>query len=243
MATLSSLRPISVEFGFLSNADGSCRFSQGLFITTCFLTIQKKKILTTESSGNTSVVIGVFGPLDVSASRSNLVESAAVSVQIKPISGKSGPKDRERELFLLESLKNVIVSSAHPSTEISLFVQVINDDGCLEAVALNACTFALIDAGIPMNNVLAAASLALIPVEGKQPELVIDPTARQVEQAESHFTFAFNSSLGGVVGSSCSGSFSQNLFFSALEKTQSIVQEELLPLFRSKISQEYGPAA
>ena len=56
------------------------------------------------------------------------------------------------------------------------------------AAAINATTMALIDAGIPMKDMVAAISC----VVNKDDQILLDPTAQEMESAKSVHTFAFD---------------------------------------------------
>ena len=62
--------------------------------------------------------------------------------------------------------------------------------GC--SLALNAACAALVDAGVPMSALLAAASCA----RTGGGELLLDPTAREEAEASSSSCFAFCSRIG-----------------------------------------------
>lgn len=55
----------------------------------------------------------------------------------------------------------VIVAAVHPRTFINVDVQVIHDDGALLPAVLNCVTLALVDAGIPIDGMVAAVSAGL----------------------------------------------------------------------------------
>ena len=66
--TAQQMRPLKCDCSVLARSDGSARFSVG----------------------NTAVLAAVYGPADVD-SRRELVDRAAVSVTVRPVTGQDGP--------------------------------------------------------------------------------------------------------------------------------------------------------
>ena len=112
--------------------------------------------------------------------------------------GIAGVAGKAVELKIKEALDSVVLSHQHPRSAISVTIQVLHDDGAVRvdirlityhntvivrqllACAVNAATLALIDAGVPMKAVVAAASVAVLPDLG----LVLDPTHAEEKACE-----------------------------------------------------------
>eukprot|EP00249_Psilotum_nudum_P008669 c21434_g2_i1 orf=683-1408(-) len=162
--TSNHLRPLTCSRGLLHRADGSARWSHD----------------------NTIVVAAVYGPKAVSGRREN-AERAILEVTWKPKSGIAANAEKESELILRRSLEYIMIASLHPNTAISVIIQVINDDGAVVPCALNAACAALVDAGIPLRNLLAAISCGVT----KTGDILLDPTKREEQQLSAHVCFVF----------------------------------------------------
>lgn len=68
-----------------------------------------------------------------------------------PVCPHIGSAEHEAEVMLQGLLERVVLTALHPRTLITVVVQVLQADGSVLAVALNAIAAALADAGIPMR--------------------------------------------------------------------------------------------
>jgi exosome complex component RRP46 len=136
----SELRPISVEHGVLSRADGSAQWSQA----------------------GSSVLVGVYGPVLVPG-RDEKIDRATVSVHFKAASGQASNIDIERGSYIRQCVEPVLHLTSAPRCKISIHVQVLRDGGSILSCALNAVSLALIDAGVPATAVLSAVCVAVAP--------------------------------------------------------------------------------
>ncbi|CAG8751294.1 7857_t:CDS:2, partial [Funneliformis mosseae] len=107
--------------------------------------------------GNSSVLCSINGPAEVKL-RDEKLDKATIDVIVRPLVGTTGTKDRTHEYILRSTFENVIQAGLHPRTQIQIVSQVMMDDGSIVAAAINATTIALIDAGIPMKDLVAAVS-------------------------------------------------------------------------------------
>eukprot|EP00118_Oscarella_pearsei_P006589 m.30007 g.30007 ORF g.30007 m.30007 type:complete len:149 (+) comp31282_c0_seq2:44-490(+) len=128
------LRSLSAEQSLLSRADGSARFSHGL----------------------TSVLVSVYGPVEVKQSKEKL-NRATINVEFKPNSGIRGTKEgkggsrKERlgsnltclgcaerliEKVLRETCEAVVLSTLHPRSAVNIVVQLEHDDGSVSLCKL-----------------------------------------------------------------------------------------------------------
>jgi len=141
---LNELRPIKLEVGVLSNADGSAYIEQG-----------KNKILA-----------AVYGPRDVHPRHLALPERALLRCRyhMAPFSVEErkppAPSRREVELskVIRESLEPAIFLEQFPRTSIDLFIEVLQADGGTRCAGVTAASLALADAGIPMKDLVVACA-------------------------------------------------------------------------------------
>jgi len=159
--------------GCLFRADGSARFSLG----------------------NTDVIASVTGPASVPL-RKESINKATIEVSFhSKLSGQERTyQDVERTLQRL--FDHCIIGRLHPSTLITITIQVMNDDGCLLGCAINAATLALLDAGVPMGYTPAAVTISeFLPASLPSPTdplCLCWPTKEQLQSAACTATFVFS---------------------------------------------------
>ncbi|PGG98459.1 exosome complex component RRP41 [Blastomyces parvus] len=129
------------------------------------------------SMGNTVVICMVHGPAEGKRSEATgpAREGAVVSVAVnvagfsgvdrKKKSAAGGGGDRQASTDLAIALRDAFQPHLHthlyPHSTISLHVSVLSSDGSLFAACINACTLALVDAGIPMPGLLCACTVGM----------------------------------------------------------------------------------
>ncbi|KLJ06637.1 hypothetical protein EMPG_09251 [Blastomyces silverae] len=129
------------------------------------------------SMGNTVVICMVHGPAEgrrseaTGPAREGAVVSVAVNVagfsgvDRKKKSATGGGGDRQASTDLATALRDAFQPHLHthlyPHSTISLHVSVLSSDGSLFAACINACTLALVDAGIPMPGLLCACTVGM----------------------------------------------------------------------------------
>jgi exosome complex component RRP41 len=138
------LRPIKLEVGILSNADGSAYIEQG-----------KNKILA-----------AVYGPKELHPKHMALPDRMVLRCRyhMAPFSVQErkspAPSRREIELskVIRESLEPSIFLEYYPKTGIDIFIEVLQADGSTRCASIVAAALALADAGIPMRDLVVACS-------------------------------------------------------------------------------------
>ncbi|MEM2937306.1 MAG: exosome complex exonuclease Rrp41 [Candidatus Bathyarchaeia archaeon] len=138
------LRPIKIEVGVLSNADGSAYIEQG-----------KNKILA-----------AVYGPKELHPKHMALPDRMVLRCRyhMAPFSVQErkspAPSRREIELskVIREAVEPAIFVEYYPRTAIDVFVEVLQADGSTRCTSITAASLALADAGIPMRDLVAACS-------------------------------------------------------------------------------------
>eukprot|EP01066_Platyproteum_vivax_P021245 Platyproteum_vivax@DN9273_c0_g1_i1.p1 len=65
-------------------------------------------------------------------------------------------------LMARESLSAVVLLHLFPRSQIDLCVHILETDGAILATLINACSLALVDAGVPVRGLLVAATSAYI---------------------------------------------------------------------------------
>jgi len=65
-------------------------------------------------------------------------------------------------LWLQRIFQEVILSDQFPRSQIEIFVEVLQQDGSPVSAAINAVTLALINAGIPVKDIVSSCTLGLM---------------------------------------------------------------------------------
>jgi exosome complex component RRP41 len=138
------LRPIKLEVGVLSNADGSAYIEQG-----------KNKILA-----------AVFGPREMHPKHLSQPDRMVVRCRyhMAPFSVQErkspAPSRREVELskVIRESLEPSVFVELYPRTGIDVFVEVLQADGGTRCASITAASLAIADAGVPLRDLVVACA-------------------------------------------------------------------------------------
>lgn len=141
----NELRMVSGKMGIFENSDGSAMLQQG----------------------NTTVYVTVFGPYEGKKSS----DKALINVEYSLSPGcsvewkKRSKNDRrlhEISSTIKQTFEAVIQLELFPHSQIDIFVQVVNLDGGALHTSINCTTLALIDAGIPLIDLVCACSAGYI---------------------------------------------------------------------------------
>ena len=151
----SHIRPIACEYGVISSADGSVKYSQG----------------------DTFVIVSIHGPKPTTHREENIGQ-AHIEVCFKPAGGTSDARCKYLESEIHDAFQGMILSYMHPRTTIQIVIQVIVDAGSLLSTSINAVTLALMDASVPMKAFLVSSTC----IQYKNQSL-IDPTLEEAIQA------------------------------------------------------------
>ncbi|KAL7267271.1 Exosome non-catalytic core component [Rhizina undulata] len=136
-------------------------------------------------TGNTKVICTVTGPAEPANRTRTLLDRAWVGVEVvfAPFSGferkKRGRGDKrvqEMQTALQRTFSQSPLTHLHPRSEISISLHILSQDGSVLATCINAATLALVDAGIPMTDYVAAvtAGCSLKPEGNAESEPLLD---------------------------------------------------------------------
>lgn len=112
-----------------------------------------------------------------------------------------------------KTIEAVVLTTLHPLRKITVALQVLNADGSLLAVAVNATLMALINAGIPCSTMCGAVCMC---VSASSQNLLLDPTTSEEAEADVVETFILSSS-GGLLATETRGVTDENAFFARLD--------------------------
>ena len=176
---LDELRPIKIEVGTLSSADGSAYIEQG-----------KCKILA-----------AVYGPREAHPKHLALPDRALLQCRyhMAPFSVEErkspAPSRREVELskVIRESLEPAVFLEYYPRASIDLFIEVLQADGGTRCAGITVAALALADAGIPMKDLVVACAAGK--ADGK---LVLDLSDSEDKLGEADVPVAFMPTLDAI---------------------------------------------
>ena len=142
------LRPLKIEVGILSNADGSAYIEHG-----------KNKILA-----------AAFGPREMHPKHLSLPDRMRLRCRYHmasfsvPERKSPAPSRREVELskVIREALEPSIFVEYYPRTGVDVFIEVLQADGGTRCASITAASLALADAGIPMRDLVVACAAGKI---------------------------------------------------------------------------------
>jgi len=138
------LRPIKLQVGVLSNADGSAYVEHG-----------KNKILA-----------GAFGPREMHpkhlAQPDRMVLRCRYHMAPFSVPERKSPAPSRREVELSkvirESLEPALFLELYPRTGVDVFIEVLQADGGTRCASIIAAALAIADAGVPMKDLVVACA-------------------------------------------------------------------------------------
>ncbi|KAF6221305.1 hypothetical protein HO133_002160 [Letharia lupina] len=187
------------------------------------------------SKAGYSVIAAVNGPIEVQR-RDELPEEAAVDIAVRPAAGVGGLRERHLESIIQNTLRRVILVSAHPRSLIQFTLQIVTspEDGSVTGnlpqaasnlpvlpALLQASILALISTSIPLSMTLTAT---LVAVNSKD-TLIPDPSVQQIKLASSIHVLAF-SSHGELLVVESEGDFTMDTWEEVYQKAKLICHGE-----------------
>jgi exosome complex component RRP41 len=142
------LRQLSIETGVVPNADGSAYIEMG-----------KNKI-----------IAAVYGPREMHPKRLSKPNMGVLRVRyhMAPFSvdprRSPAPSRRDTEIGMVmtDALEPALFLERYPRSVIDVYTEIIQADGGTRCAAINAAAVALVDAGIPMKDLVAACAAGKI---------------------------------------------------------------------------------
>ena len=142
------MRPLKIEAGVLSRADGSAYVEWGL----------------------NKVMAAVYGPRECHPRHLQNTERAHVQCNYNMASfsvddrKKPGPDRRSHEIskIISEALTRVVFTEYFPRTSIDVYIEVLQANAGTRCAGLTAASVALADAGVPMRDLVAACAAGKI---------------------------------------------------------------------------------
>lgn len=176
---LNELRPIKIESGALPNADGSAYIEMG----------------------RNKIVVGVFGPREMHPKRLSKPNMATLRCRyhMAPFSvdprRSPAPSRRDNEISMVMryALEPAVFLERYPRSVIDVYAEILEADGGTRTACINAATVALVDAGIPMRDLVASCAAGKI-----DDQLILDLGDYEDKEGQADVPVAYMSKLERV---------------------------------------------
>jgi exosome complex component RRP41 len=140
----NELRPLKIESGVLPNADGSAYIEMG----------------------RNKVLVGVFGPREMHPKRFSKPDMATLRCRYRMAPFSVDPRrspapsrrDNEISMVMRYALEPAVFLDRYPRSAIDVYAEILEADGGTRTACINAATVALVDAGIPMRDLIASCA-------------------------------------------------------------------------------------
>ncbi|MBI5177252.1 exosome complex exonuclease Rrp41 [Candidatus Micrarchaeota archaeon] len=175
------LRPMSIEVGPMVRPEGSAIVNWG----------------------RNKVLAAVYGPREVFPKHLTDPHKALINARyiMAPFSGqeehgRAGPNRRSIEVskVIKHVFENNVLVHSFPKTTVDLMLEVLQSDGGTRVSAINAASVALVDAGIPIRDIVSAVSVGK--ADGK---MVVDLDKDEDNWGESDMPLAFSVRTGEML--------------------------------------------
>lgn len=191
-------RPIHIEAGVLSNADGSA-----------YLEIGKNKVLAAVYGPRECHPRHLQNPTKAIIQCKYNMEAFSVSDRKRP-----GPDRRSIEIskIIAEALEKVVITELYPRTSIDVYIEIIQANAGTRCAGLTAASVALADAGIPMRDIIP--SIAVGKADG---HVLLDLNKEEDNYGEADVPIAIVPSTDEIVLLQMDGNMTRKEFDKAID--------------------------
>ncbi|KAI5459092.1 3' exoribonuclease family, domain 1-domain-containing protein [Mariannaea sp. PMI_226] len=183
----NELRRLHAQIRTQDAADGSSYFEMGHTKVMCIVTGPSEQ----QQQGRRAQA----AQRDAAAINVNVVVAGFSSVDRKK-RGRNDKRIQEIEVTIANALADNLHTHLFPHSSINISLHVLSQDGSLLAALLNATTLALIDAGIPMTDYIAACTAGSTSTYSAGDDSA-DPLLDLNSQEEQELPFLTVATLGG----------------------------------------------
>ncbi|CAG0896596.1 unnamed protein product [Cyprideis torosa] len=141
----NELRAMSCQIGVNPKAQGSSRFTMGQTEVMCSIYGPHRCVFRREEKASLKVF-----------SRVRMTRFATATRRKGTGGGQWG---QSIQRLLEQALAELVLPGKYPKSQISIHFEVMNADGGMDAACLNACSLALMDAGIQMYDYMCAVTV------------------------------------------------------------------------------------
>jgi exosome complex component RRP41 len=144
----NELRPIKMEVGVISNADGSAYLEWG----------------------NNKIYAAVYGPREVHPHHLAKPDKGILRVFYRMATfsvferKRPAPGRREKEISMIitDCLEPILFLELYPGTAFEVFIEVMDADGGTRCASTTVAALALADAGVPMRSLVSSVAVGKI---------------------------------------------------------------------------------
>lgn len=198
---LDELRPIKLQVGYLSRADGSACIEHG-----------KNKI-----------VAAVYGPRELHPRHLAQSDRALLRVTYRmatfSVSDRKRPAPSRREheisMVLRQALEPMLFLKMYPRAVVDVYIMVLEADGGSRCASATVASLALADAGIPMRGLIAGCAAGKI--DGK---VVLDLSDNEDKVGEADVPLAMAPDRGEITLLQMDGKLATSEFAEALRMAE-----------------------
>jgi exosome complex component RRP41 len=200
-------RPVRMEVGVVSNAEGSALVAYG----------------------NTVILAAVYGPREVPQKHLELPDKAILRVRyhMAPFStseGRKSPTPTRREIEISKvirtALEPVVLLERFPRTTIDIYIEVLQADGSTRVTGITAASLALADAGIPMRDLLVGVSIGKV-----SGTIVVDLNQLEDQYGEGDMPLAIMYSRGLITLMQADGEWMPNEINQAIDLAFKVAEQ------------------
>ena len=192
------LRPMKMEVGVLERADGSAYVEVG---------------------GN-KIIAGVYGPRESYIRRLLEPNSGVIRCRynMAPFSvddrKRPGPDRRSSEISKItaDALRPALMLENYPRSMVDVFIEVIEAEGGTRCAGITAASLALVDAGIPMKDIVVGCAAGKI-----NGEVVLDLSETEDKEGQADVPIAIMPRTGQITLLQSDGDLSEEEFSKALD--------------------------
>ena len=176
---VDEMRAVTIETGVIPNADGSAYIEMG----------------------NNKIIAGVYGPREMHPKRLSKPNKGVLRVRyhMAPFSvdprRSPAPSRRDKEIseVMINAIEPALFLERYPRSVIDVFVEIIQADGGTRCAAVNAAAVALVDAGIPMKDLVSACAAGKM--DGK---ILLDLGDHEDKEGEADVPIAYMPKLDEI---------------------------------------------
>merc|ERR1711862_132982 len=149
-------------------------------------------------------------------------------------------EDRAREARIVGTVTSAVLTILHPRTVISVNLQEMQDDGCLESACVNAACLALLDSSVSLKFLISSVTVVIM----SDGSIVCDPTNKQSGRSVASLIFVFSSRQSedgspSIVSCYTQGRVSQTKLQECISAAH-IASQEIFAFFRSTMSRKFS---
>ncbi|KAK9499119.1 hypothetical protein O3M35_003624 [Rhynocoris fuscipes] len=163
------------------------------------------------SLADTVVVAAVYGPYEMKHTK--IEDDMPFQVNFKPKAGPSNNLCKTYEDMIRGACESIIFRKAYNRHETTLLVHELQDGGCVLPCAINASCLALINSGLDMQHMIAAATCII----DKDGNYFVNPNRQQSKTACKLITVSFESVNHSVVTLTTEGPLTETEFETAVK--------------------------